>query len=178
MRNLGIFIAVLLFTVTFAQEAPAQAQTSDVLASINSIAFTWNTKLDSIEARQSAIQRDIFNIRNDTLSSVQTELVNLDIAQTAKLDAMDARIAARMDVMEREKWFILVGSLAANAIMMSFFVMPYLRHQIVILRDDRRKKPEDDTPLDIKPEMPDKSLFINIKAPQPRVKGKFTKRRV
>lgn len=154
MKMFGVLIALMLFTVSFSQVAPiAPPSNSDILQSINTIGFTWSTRLDSIEARQSAVQRDVFNVRNDTLLSVNDALDRFDAVQTAKLDAIEMRMQNRIDIMEREKWFILVGSIAATAVVVAFMVMPFLRHLGILLRTDKQPKPE----------LPDKTYFENIK---------------
>ena len=83
--------------------------------------------------------------------SFKREVVNqaldkYDAVQTAKLDAIEGRMQNRIDIMEREKWFILVGSIAGTAVIMAFMVMPFLRHLGLLLRTRRFSLKSSQTP--------------------------------
>jgi len=118
----SLMLLALFIAPVFAQVSGST--NSDILSAINAMNYQLKTQVGSLDTRLQAIQRDIFNVKNDTHVEVQTLLDAQKADVQASLDALDKKTAARMDVIERDRFAIFALFIGVVLLVLAFVVLP------------------------------------------------------
>ncbi len=172
-------LMLIMLTVSFG------VSLEDMLASQNSFFAQNNLRLEIMEARQMATQRDILSIKNDTLNAVNIQMEAYQAENNKRLDGIIQAFDNRLAVLEAERITAVIITIFVCAVFFIYIIMPWHTAEVKALR--HTLKEAKDKLTELQPELPDKSVLIEIKKevkPEPvpvkeeKVKTKSKKKRV
>jgi hypothetical protein len=150
-KMLFLALFVLLATPLF-----CEVTNIEVLQAVNTMQFGVLSRLDNIETRLGAVQRDVFNVQNDTLKSVNIALEAQSVKLTERIDAMDAKYEQQVDDLNRSLYAVTGLFVGITALFLAFVILPYYTSltryiaKVTELERERRAVPNETPGLPVK----------------------------